>query len=67
VEVVGPPDQKSARRATTDFSLHKALWANIAALRLLEEQRKRRRKMFLAVGVSLGVVALITALLVGLP
>lgn len=67
VEVVSPRDHRSARRATTDFSLYKALWANIAALRLLEEQRKRRRKMFLAVGVSLGVVALITALLVGLP
>jgi DNA-binding winged helix-turn-helix (wHTH) protein len=66
VEVVGQADHKSARRVTTDFSLHKALWANIAALRLLEEQRKQRRKLFLAVGVSLGVVALIAALLVGL-
>jgi DNA-binding winged helix-turn-helix (wHTH) protein len=66
VEVVGPPDHRSARRATTDFGLLKALWANIAALRLLEERRKQRRRVFLAVGVSLGVVALITALIVGL-
>ena len=42
----------------TDLSLHKALWTNIADLRLAEEQRARRRKvlsrLFIVVGAAGG-------------
>ena len=58
VEVVVPTEKGVRRGATTDLNLHKALWENIAELRLLEERRKKQHKMFLLVGAGLGLVAL---------
>jgi DNA-binding winged helix-turn-helix (wHTH) protein len=47
----------------TDLSLHKALWTNIADLRLAEERRANRRKVFKktvvpALGVAFGLLVL---------
>ena len=47
----------------TDLSLHKALWTNIADLRLAEEQRARRRKVLKTVCTVVGSLAAIVALL----
>jgi DNA-binding winged helix-turn-helix (wHTH) protein len=44
----------------TDLSLHKALWTNIADLRLAEEQRVRRRKILKMV---FGIAALLVAII----
>jgi DNA-binding winged helix-turn-helix (wHTH) protein len=45
----------------TDSSLHKALWTNIADLRLAEERRAKRRKVLRAWIAALGVAAAIAA------
>jgi DNA-binding winged helix-turn-helix (wHTH) protein len=42
-------------RATTDVNLHKALWANIAEMRLAEE---RRRRLLIALTVAVVMLAL---------
>jgi hypothetical protein len=47
----GPP----LPRATTDVNLHKALWANIAEMRLAEE---RRRRLLIALTVAVLMLAL---------
>ena len=46
----------------TDLSLHKALWTNIADLRLAEERRARRRKVLKIVVAAFGVTAALVAL-----
>jgi DNA-binding winged helix-turn-helix (wHTH) protein len=45
----------------TDLSLHKALWTNIADLRMAEEQRVRRRKVIKTWITVAGVAAAIAA------
>jgi len=45
----------------TDLSLHKALWTNIADLRMAEEQRVRRRKVIKTWITVLGAAAAIAA------
>lgn len=64
VEVVTPGGKPAPLTRRTDLNLHKALWANIAELRLLEERRQRRQKqMFIGGGVLLAI-ALVSGLLV---
>jgi DNA-binding winged helix-turn-helix (wHTH) protein len=53
-----PPPLPSGR-AGMDSKLQRALWANIAELRLAETRRRRRRTIALIAGISLVVVALI--------
>jgi DNA-binding winged helix-turn-helix (wHTH) protein len=65
VEIVTPsvaPEPPPSRR--TDLTLHKALWANIAELRLIEERRTKHRKIALAVALAVAVVALVTWLVI---
>jgi DNA-binding winged helix-turn-helix (wHTH) protein len=45
----------------TDIALHKALWANIADLKLIEERRRRRRTLTVAL---LAAVILLTVLII---
>lgn len=43
----------------TDPRLHKALWANIAELRLAEEKRRQRRKILMIVAAVAAIVAVL--------
>jgi DNA-binding winged helix-turn-helix (wHTH) protein len=63
VEVVTPGAKASPATQRTDLNLHKALWANIAELRLLEERRQRRRKVALTAGLVLAGAALVAGLI----
>ena len=60
-----PKGQAPPLRAT-DLNLQKALWLNIAELKLAEERRQRRRKMLLAGSIAggflLGIVAILLLL-----
>jgi DNA-binding winged helix-turn-helix (wHTH) protein len=58
VEVIVPSEEDVLRGATTDLNLHKALWENIAELRLLEERRNKQHKIILLVGAGLGLLTL---------
>lgn len=58
VEVITPGAKTGPATRRTDLNLHKALWANIAELRLLEERRQRRRRVMLAAGLALVFLAL---------
>jgi DNA-binding winged helix-turn-helix (wHTH) protein len=62
--IAGPPRPASLR--TTDLNLHKALWLNIAELKLAEQHRRRRRRLLTraAAGALAVVVAAILALLI---
>ncbi len=42
----------------TDLNLHKALWLNIAELRLAEERRRARRRKMKVAGITGGIVLL---------
>lgn len=53
------PDAPVPRPRGTDIALHKALWANIADLKLAEARRRRRRILT----VAILVVAVLLALL----
>jgi DNA-binding winged helix-turn-helix (wHTH) protein len=64
VEVVVPGGKAAATTRRTDLNLHKALWANIAELRLIEERRQKRRKQMLTAGVPIAVVLLVVVLLI---
>lgn len=61
---VAPVDADDAEEPPpgTDLSLHKALWTNIADLRLAEEQRAKRRKVLKIVVAALSVMAVLVAL-----
>lgn len=64
VEVVSPWGKPSRTTRRTDLNLHKALWANIAELRLLEERREKRRKTAIRVGLVVSaLLALVVVLL----
>lgn len=54
---LSPPPPVASRGM--DSKLQRALWANIAELRLTETRRRKRRKMLVAMGVALAVVAAI--------
>jgi DNA-binding winged helix-turn-helix (wHTH) protein len=45
----------------TELNLHKALWLNIAELRLAEVRRRKRRRQIYAGLIALGVLVLIAA------
>lgn len=64
VEVITPGVKAAPATRRTDLTLHKALWANIAELRLLEERRARRRKIGLFVGLGVAVVVMVVLLLI---
>lgn len=63
----GTPEQELAFWPGTDPSLHKALWANIAELRLAEHRRQQERKklqaVLLAIAAGVTVIALMLVLL----
>lgn len=58
VTVEGAAAGTPARRGMTDVKLHKALWANIAEIRLAEE---RRRKRLIVLTVIVALMALLVA------
>lgn len=64
VEVVTPGGKPSPTTRRTDLNLHKALWANIAELRLLEERREKRRKTVIRVGLAVGALLALVVVLV---
>jgi DNA-binding winged helix-turn-helix (wHTH) protein len=58
VERPGPPSPiPQVGTRGMDSKLQRALWANIAELRLAETRRRRRRQIVIAAGVVLAVVA----------
>lgn len=60
VDTGGPPAPYPAPRGT-DLNLHKALWLNIAELRLAEvRRRKRRQRLFVAL-MAVGALALVVS------
>jgi DNA-binding winged helix-turn-helix (wHTH) protein len=60
----GAPAPAPAYPRGTDLNLHKALWLNIAELRLAEVRRRKRRKRLYAAAIVAGViVAAVTAIL----
>lgn len=60
----GAPSPAPAYPRGTDLNLHKALWLNIAELRLAEVRRRKRRKRLYAAAIVAGViVAAVTAML----
>lgn len=67
VEVVRPGQDEDEPELRTDLRLHKALWANIADLRLAEEARRKaeeaRRKRRNVVMAALGIAAVVIAAL----
>jgi DNA-binding winged helix-turn-helix (wHTH) protein len=64
VEIVTAGGTVTPVTRRTDLNLHKALWANIAELRLLEERRKKRRAMAMtATAIVLGI-ALVAGMLI---
>lgn len=66
VAVVSPRGASPRPSGGTDLGLHKALWANIAELRMAEERRKRRRTQTIVVLAALAVVAALVLALVTL-
>jgi DNA-binding winged helix-turn-helix (wHTH) protein len=65
VEIVTPGAKPVPLTRRTDLNLHKALWANIAELRMLEERRQRRqRQTMIAGGIVLALALLSGVLLV---
>jgi len=53
----GTPARTASRRGMTDVNLHKALWANIAEMRMAEERRRRLLIGLLAVTAAVVVLA----------
>ena len=45
----------------TDLNLHKALWLNIAELRLAEVRRRKRRRRIYVAAIVIGVIAITAA------
>jgi DNA-binding winged helix-turn-helix (wHTH) protein len=56
-----PPGSPVVKQALTDLKLHKALWLNIAELRLAEQRRRARRRQ-IVVGSVIAAVVLLVAL-----
>jgi len=64
VEMVGAPAVQAPPQARTDGALSKLLWSHIAELRIAEDRRKKRRRALL-IGVSIAIgVALIATIVV---
>ncbi len=59
VERPGPAPAMPTARGGMDSKLQRALWTNIAELRLAENRRRRRRTLLLVGGVALAVVLVI--------
>jgi DNA-binding winged helix-turn-helix (wHTH) protein len=66
VEVFVPGAPEARPQQATDLNLHKALWANIAELRLVEARRERRGRILLAAGAGVAVLAAVSLLLMWL-
>jgi DNA-binding winged helix-turn-helix (wHTH) protein len=58
------PGEQELPPPGTDLNLHKALWTNIADLRLAEERRAKRRKVLKKAAAALCVAAALVALYV---
>jgi DNA-binding winged helix-turn-helix (wHTH) protein len=63
VEPPKPDNRPTTRRLLTDVNLHKALWANIAEIRLAQERRHRLLKAMLGGVVALVVLSALVLLL----
>ena len=66
VELITPGHPPTTITRRTDLNLHKALWANIAELRLIEERRQKRQQLVIwasvaALGLGLLAILLIVA------
>lgn len=62
IEDSGPPRPPSLR--TTELKLHKALWLNIAELRMAEQHRvARRRRLKIVIGAAVALI-LVAAILI---
>ena len=57
------PEVRPITRRLTDVNLHKAIWANIAEMRLAQERRHRLLKAILGALVTLIVVVVLVVLL----
>jgi DNA-binding winged helix-turn-helix (wHTH) protein len=57
VDVVGLADDSFVPPPGTDLNLQKVLWTNIADLRMAEEERLKRRRLIVKLGVAAGAVA----------
>jgi DNA-binding winged helix-turn-helix (wHTH) protein len=64
VEVITPGQPPTPLTRRTDLNLHKALWANIAELRLIEERRQKRRKVAIQAGLAVLGLGILVALLI---
>jgi DNA-binding winged helix-turn-helix (wHTH) protein len=53
--------KKSGSLRATDLNLHKALWLNIAELRLAEQRRRAHRSKLVRIGLVAGVVGVVLA------
>ena len=60
VDTGGPPPLHPVPRGT-DLNLHKALWLNIAELRLAEVRRRKRRQRLWVTLMALGALALVVS------
>ena len=60
--IEGPPKTRPWR--ATDLNLHKAMWLNIAELRLADERRRNQRRVLLmAGGIGAGVLLVVAVFL----
>ena len=68
VERPGPPSPlpQMPTRGGMDSKLQRALWANIAELRLAETRRRQRRRLLIVGSIALGVVVLIAVVVFAL-
>jgi DNA-binding winged helix-turn-helix (wHTH) protein len=57
----GAPPPAPVYPRGTDLNLHKALWLNIAELRLAEVRRKKRRKQLYAAAIAAGLILVTVA------
>ena len=65
VEAVGSQTVQAPPQARTDGTLSKLLWTHIAELRIAEDRRKKRRRAVL-IGVSVAIGVALIATIVGL-
>jgi DNA-binding winged helix-turn-helix (wHTH) protein len=57
----GAPPPMPVHPRGTDLNLHKALWLNIAELRLAEVRRRKRRQRLYVAGIVAGVILVTVA------
>jgi DNA-binding winged helix-turn-helix (wHTH) protein len=54
--IEGPKGSSIPGLRKTDLSLHKALWLNIAELRLSEERRVRRQRLWMMASIAVAIL-----------